>query len=131
MDAGRRRPAFCPRRADREEQGMGFSIEGWMREYIAAVQERFGRRVRFIGLQGSFARGEAGPGSDIDAVLILDRVEAADLTAYSGLLDRLLPDFPHWLPVSPNRRCTVSPFASSVRLSRSSRPPLHRAALPV
>ncbi len=42
-----------------------------------------------------------------------------------------LPDFPHWLPVSPNRRCTVSPCASSVRLSRSSRPPLHRAALPV
>ena len=68
---------------------MGFSIEGWMREYIAAVQDLFGRRVRFIGLQGSFARGEAGPGSDIDAVLILDRVEAADLTAYSGLLDRL------------------------------------------
>ena len=68
---------------------MPFSIESWMADYCQAVNKTFGARVRFIGLQGSFARGEATAHSDIDAVLILDRADAADLTAYSALLDRL------------------------------------------
>ena len=68
---------------------MPFSIENWMTDYRRAVNETFGARVRFIGLQGSFARGEATAHSDIDAVLILDQVDANDLTAYSALLDRL------------------------------------------
>ena len=68
---------------------MPFSIESWMADYCQAVNKTFGARVRFIGLQGSFARGEATARSDIDAVLILDRADAADLTAYSALLDRL------------------------------------------
>lgn len=64
-------------------------IDAWMKAYRGAVQERFGPRVRFLGLQGSQARGEAGPDSDIDAVLILDRVTAQDAAAYSELLDTL------------------------------------------
>ena len=68
---------------------MPFSIESWMADYCLMVNKTFGARVRFIGLQGSFARGEATAHSDIDAVLILDRADAADLTAYSALLDRL------------------------------------------
>lgn len=43
--------------------------------------DRFGDRVAFIGLQGSRARGEATDSSDIDAVIILDRVSASDLDA--------------------------------------------------
>ena len=37
---------------------MPFSIESWMADYCQAVNKTFGARVRFIGLQGSFARGE-------------------------------------------------------------------------
>ena len=70
-------------------KGMDFSIDAWMEEYQRAVKERFGGRVWFIGLQGSFGRGEATEGSDIDAVLILDTVSAADLQAYGDLLDGL------------------------------------------
>ena len=64
----------------------------WMARYAEAVRAAFGDRIVCIGLQGSRARGEATPESDIDAVLILDRVDAADLERYreavSGLPDR-------------------------------------------
>ena len=57
-------------------------IETWMNGYIAAVRSAFGDRVRYIGLQGSRARGEAGPDSDIDVVCILDECSLADLETY-------------------------------------------------
>ena len=50
------------------------------------LQDAFGQRLRFVGLQGSRARGEAGPESDIDAVVILDDVALEDLRAYRALL---------------------------------------------
>ena len=64
-------------------------ITAWMTAYVQAVERRFGSRVWLIGLQGSRARGEAEEGSDIDVVLILDRVEVGDLLAYSQVLDTL------------------------------------------
>ncbi len=42
----------------------------------------FGERIRFIGLQGSFRRGEQTFESDLDAVVILDRLESGDLGRY-------------------------------------------------
>ena len=48
-------------------------MQNWMEVYIRAVRAAFGDRVRYVGLQGSRGRGEAGPDSDIDVVCILDR----------------------------------------------------------
>lgn len=66
----------------------------WLEEYRAMALGLFGERVRFLGLQGSRARGEAGPDSDIDVVLVLDRLEPEDLERYrrglGGLPDRAL-----------------------------------------
>ena len=64
-------------------------MDRWLAGYQAMALDLFGGRVRFIGLQGSRARGEAGPDSDIDVVLVLDRLEPADLTAYRRGLDGL------------------------------------------
>ncbi len=50
------------------------SITPWMEEFTAAVRATFGERVYCIGLQGSYGRGEAGPDSDIDVVVILDQL---------------------------------------------------------
>ena len=66
-------------------------IDKWMSEYIRAMLDCFGARVRFIGLQGSRARGEAHAGSDIDAVLILDTAGIDELCAYRAATQRL-PD---------------------------------------
>ena len=55
------------------------NIESWLPLWSRAVLERFGGRVLFLGLQGSRARGEAREDSDIDTVLVLDRLEASAL----------------------------------------------------
>lgn len=57
------------------------NIESWLPLWSRAVLERFGGRVLFLGMQGSRARGEAREDSDIDTVLVLDRLEASDLAA--------------------------------------------------
>ena len=42
-----------------------FDLDRWLDKYIEAVDAAFGARIVFIGLQGSYARGEAHEGSDI------------------------------------------------------------------
>ena len=65
------------------------AISSWMNNFLQVLTECFGQRVWFVGLQGSYGRGEATEGSDIDAVVILDRLEPEDIRAYHDLLDRL------------------------------------------
>lgn len=57
-------------------------IKVWMGELAEKLTGRFGGRLLFLGLQGSYGRGEAGEDSDIDVVTVLDRVELADLDEY-------------------------------------------------
>ena len=64
-------------------------ITAWLDAYQDMVLDLFGNRVKFLGLQGSRARGEAGPDSDIDVVLVLDRLEPEDLETYHRGLDSL------------------------------------------
>lgn len=64
-------------------------LSTWMPLYEAAVWQLFGSRVRFIGLQGSYARGEQGPDSDIDVVLIVDDLATGDVLQYRAALDTL------------------------------------------
>ena len=64
-------------------------IENWLKQFLTALDEYFGDRVFFVGLQGSYGRGEATENSDIDMVVILDQVLAADLVQYRRMLDTL------------------------------------------
>lgn len=64
-------------------------IDSWMQEYAKSLHELFGDRVFFVGIQGSYARGEATETSDIDAVAVLDEVTLEDITAYGKMLDSL------------------------------------------
>ena len=61
-------------------------MEAWMTALIGRLQGAFGARLLFVGLQGSRARGEAGQGSDIDAVVILDAVPMEDIRTYRDVL---------------------------------------------
>ena len=51
--------------------------------------DTFGERVWFVGLQGSYGRGEATETSDIDVVVILDQLYASDIQAYNTMLNTL------------------------------------------
>ena len=64
-------------------------INVWMNDFIQKLNEVFTNRVWFVGLQGSYARGEATESSDIDVVVILDELNASDIQTYHDMLDTL------------------------------------------
>ena len=64
-------------------------IKKWMNTFLNAVNTTFTNRIWFVGLQGSYGRGEATETSDIDVVIILDRLSATDIQAYNAMLDGL------------------------------------------
>lgn len=64
-------------------------IKSWLEEFLQKLNETFKSRVWFVGLQGSYGRGEATETSDIDVVVILNEFTVADIQAYNQLLDTL------------------------------------------
>ena len=64
-------------------------IKNWIAEFTNKVEQTFSDRVWFIGLQGSYGRGEATDTSDIDVVVILDELRIDDLKVYRDMLDTL------------------------------------------
>ena len=64
-------------------------ITAWMEIFLQALNETFANRVWFVGLQGSYGRGDATETSDIDVVAILDELSAADIQSYHAMLDTL------------------------------------------
>ena len=64
-------------------------INAWIQNFLQTLNNTFGARVWFVGLQGSYARGEATKTSDIDVVVILDELSAMDIQTYNTMLDSL------------------------------------------
>ena len=64
-------------------------ITAWTNTFLNTLNGCFGNRVWFVGLQGSFARGEATETSDIDMVVILDELSVSDVATYNAMLDTL------------------------------------------
>ncbi|MBQ9779117.1 MAG: nucleotidyltransferase domain-containing protein [Clostridia bacterium] len=61
----------------------------WLNDFLQKANATFQDRVWFVGLQGSYGRGEATGTSDIDIVLILDGLTASDIRSYQAMLDTL------------------------------------------
>lgn len=64
-------------------------IKTWMQDYLDKLKSLFGSRLLFVGLQGSYGRGEATESSDIDMVVTLNDVNPEDMKKYSSMLDTL------------------------------------------
>lgn len=64
-------------------------IKVWMERFTKLLKETFGQRIYFVGLQGSYGRGEATESSDIDPVVILDQLTVEDVKAYNAMLEHL------------------------------------------
>ena len=64
-------------------------ITVWMQHFLQTLNRIFENRVWFVGLQGSYGRGEATETSDIDVVVILDELTAMDIQTYNTMLDTL------------------------------------------
>lgn len=64
-------------------------IEVWVSSLEEKLTNEFGPRLLFLGLQGSYGRGEANEDSDIDVVTVLDRVELDDLDVYKAVVSTM------------------------------------------
>jgi len=64
-------------------------ITTWMQNFLQTLNQTFSNRVWFVGLQGSYGRGEATETSDIDVAVILDELSAMDIQTYNTMLDTL------------------------------------------
>ena len=68
------------------------SAENYISDLIAKLKESFGGRLCYVGLQGSYLRGEATENSDIDIMVIIDGLDVADLDTYRQIIAQL-PSF--------------------------------------
>ena len=64
-------------------------INDRINRFLKVLDDTFGERVWFVGLQGSYGRGEARDTSDIDVVVILDQLSVTDIQRYNTILDTL------------------------------------------
>ena len=64
-------------------------IKIWIQKFLQTLNDTFASRVWFVGLQGSYGRGEATEASDIDVVVILDELSAMAIQIYQNMLDTL------------------------------------------
>lgn len=63
--------------------------EQYLTELRESLRETFADRLVYIGLQGSYLRGEADENSDFDVMLVLEDMTPADLDAYRAVLVQL------------------------------------------
>lgn len=63
-----------------------FKIEKYIDDLICGLQKNFKDRLLYVGLQGSYMRGEAKDNSDIDIMSIIDSLTLFDLDSYKKTL---------------------------------------------
>lgn len=66
-----------------------FNADSYMTCLTALLLEAFGDRLIYVGLQGSYLRGEATDASDIDPMVVIDQLTVSDLNAYRTIVESL------------------------------------------
>lgn len=62
------------------------NIAHYMDQLVSLLLEEFGERLIYVGLQGSYRRGEADADSDIDVMAVLDELQWQDLVRYKKVI---------------------------------------------
>ena len=65
------------------------NVESYMSRLIPLLKARYGERLIYVGLQGSYLRGEANETSDLDIMVVVDGLTIADLDAYRAIIASL------------------------------------------
>ena len=66
-----------------------FELDRYLNDLILNCRAVFGERLLYVGLQGSWLRGEAHENSDIDVMVILDRFSVRDMDQYREILNQI------------------------------------------
>ena len=67
-----------------------FDLDSYLNNLISSCRTAFGDRLLYVGLQGSWLRGEAHEGSDIDVMVILDQFSVRDMDRYREILKKIV-----------------------------------------
>ena len=73
----------------KKEKNCMIDPEPWLAKALEGLKAVFGDRLLYLGLQGSYRRGEATEASDIDLVAILDSLAIEELDAYRSVVHSL------------------------------------------
>lgn len=88
-----------------------FQPDQYISSLIHQLKAAFQQRLIFVGLQGSYLRGEATEHSDIDVMVVIHNLSADDLTTYRNVISALpdsekscgficgLEELQHWNPL--------------------------------
>lgn len=66
-----------------------FDIEEYIAQLLPLLRDRLGERLQYVGLQGSYLRGEATADSDIDIMVVIEDMTVADLDTYRDIIQTL------------------------------------------
>lgn len=66
-----------------------FDAKSYLAQLISGLKTAFGDRLVYVGLQGSYLRGEATESSDIDPMVVIDDLQPADLQTYRHIIEQL------------------------------------------
>lgn len=64
-------------------------IEMYISDLIGFLKEHFGSRLTYVGLQGSYLRGEANEDSDLDIMVVIDELSVSDLDSYRSIIQSM------------------------------------------
>lgn len=64
-------------------------IENYISQLIGLLQKQFDARLLYVGLQGSYLRGEATENSDVDIMVVIDGLQVSDLERYRRIIHSL------------------------------------------
>ena len=65
------------------------NIESYIASLILLLEREFCENLLYVGLQGSYLRGDATEYSDIDIMVILDKLSVSDLDTYRSIIQSL------------------------------------------
>lgn len=63
-----------------------FQIENYINLLTEKLKRQFGSKLTYVGLQGSYLRGEATPQSDIDIMVVLNELGVEYLNLYRSII---------------------------------------------
>ena len=87
------------------------NVNTYLSQLTGLLRQHFAQRLLYVGLQGSYLRGEATQSSDIDIMVIIDALSVSDLKAYRAAIASMdhfdkscgficsREDLAHWNPL--------------------------------
>lgn len=65
------------------------NIDNYIECFLKVAKDVYGERLVYVGLQGSYLRGEAHENSDIDIMVLIDGFSVSDMDQYREILNRI------------------------------------------